>query len=145
VVHQPIIEGKRGICGKIDVEKFVTRQAAPAYMIKRYRLRTVKILQVEIRATQQFGEKFEFCNAIAVEVSDPGHRLARERVQIVVGYVAAIPIEPVLIRAVRRHAVGALQTERFGHVFGGHRERLEHDLILAPSQKFEIYYNLHIG
>jgi len=110
-----------GFRGAFNVGKFVTRQAAPAFVIKRCRLRTVKILQVENRATQQFGEKFESYNAVSVEVSEPCHRLVRQCVQIVVGYVNVFPIDPVLIRAVRRHAVGAFETERFGHVFGGHR------------------------
>jgi len=40
-------------------------------MIEGFGLRTVKILQVKNRATQQFGEKFALRNAIAVEVSEP--------------------------------------------------------------------------
>jgi len=54
-------------------------------MIEGCGLRTVEILQVKNRATQQFGEKFAFCNAIAVEVSEPRYRLAQDRVQIVIG------------------------------------------------------------
>jgi len=94
VIHQTIVEGMRDFGGAIDFGKFVTRQAAPAFVIKRCGLRTVKILQVENRATQQFGEKFAFCNAVAVEVSEHCHRLTRGRVQIVVGYVIVFPIDP---------------------------------------------------
>ena len=135
----------RGFGCAIDVGKFVTRQAAPAFMIEICGLRTVEILHVKNRATQEFSEKFAFCNAVAVEVSEPCYRLAHERVEIVVGYVPVIPIEPVFIGAARRHAIGAPETERFLHVFGGHRDILDHDFILAPFQKFEIYYNIHIG
>jgi len=106
----------RGFGDAIDVGKFVTRHVAPPFMIKRCRLKTLKILQVGNRANQQFGEKFAFCNAVAVKVSEPGHRHARHCVQIVIGYVTVFPFEPVHIRAVRRRAVRALETERFGHV-----------------------------
>ena len=116
VVHQPIVEGKSGFGCAIDGEKFVTRQSASAFMVKRFRSKSVNILQVENKATQQFGEKFAFCNAVAVEVSEPDHRLGRDRVEIVVGYLTLFPIEPVLIRAVRRAAVGTVETERFGHL-----------------------------
>jgi len=34
VVHQPITEGMRGFVGEIDVGKYVTKQAAPAFVIK---------------------------------------------------------------------------------------------------------------
>ena len=78
-------------------------------MIKRYRPRTVKILHVQNRTTQQFGEKFAFCNAVAVQVSDPGHRLARDRVQIVAGHVIVFQIEAVLFRAVRAMLSGLLK------------------------------------
>jgi len=69
-------------------------------MIEGCGLRTVEILQVRNRATQQFGEKFAFCNAVAVEVSEPRYRLAHDRVQIVIGYMPVLPIEPVFVRAV---------------------------------------------
>jgi len=78
-------------------------------------------------------------------VSETLYRLVHDHVQIVIGYVLFLPIEPVFIGAVLRHAIGCPETEGIDHVIGGHREFLGHDLILAPSQKFEIYYNLHIG
>jgi len=78
-------------------------------------------------------------------MSETSYRVAYDRVEIVVGYVSVLPIEPIFIGAVRRHAIGASKTERVGHVFGGHRDFLEHDFILAPSQKFEIYYKLLKG
>jgi len=90
----------RGFGSAIDVSKFLTRQAAPECMIEGCGLMTDEILQVKNRATQQFGEKFAFCNAIAVEVSEPRYRLAHDRVHIVIGYVPVLPIEPVFVRAV---------------------------------------------
>jgi len=87
----------RGFGCAIDVWKFVTRKAAPACMIEGCRLRTVEILQVKNRATQQFGEKFEFRNAMALEVSEPNYRLAHDHVHIVIGYVPVLPIEPVFV------------------------------------------------
>jgi len=69
-------------------------------MIERYGLRTVEILHVKNRATQEFGEKFAFRNAIAVVVSEHRKRLAHDLVQTVIGYVPVLPIEPVFIWAV---------------------------------------------
>jgi len=66
-------------------------------MIEGCGLRTVEIMQVKYRATQEFGEKFAFCNDIVVEVSEPRYRLAHNRVQIVIGYVPVLPIEPVFV------------------------------------------------
>jgi len=66
-------------------------------MIEGCGLRIVEILQVKYRATQQFGEKFAFCNALAVEVSEPRYRLAHDRVQIVISLVPVLPIEPVFV------------------------------------------------
>jgi len=66
-------------------------------MIEGCGLNTVEILQVKNRATQQFGEKFAFYNAIAVEVGEPRYRLCHDRVQIVIGYVPVLPIEPVFV------------------------------------------------
>jgi len=60
-------------------------------------LRTVEILQVKNRATQEFGEKFTFRNAIAVEVIEPRYRLAQDHVQIVIGYVPTLLIEPFFV------------------------------------------------
>jgi len=97
LLQQPIVEEMPGFGSAIDVWKFLTRQAAPEFMIEEYSLRTVEILQVKNRATQQCGEKFEFCNAVAVEVSEPRYRLAHDRVQIVIGYVPVLPIEPVFV------------------------------------------------
>jgi len=90
----------RGFGGPIDVWKYVTRQAAPDCMIEGCGLRTVEILQVKNRATQQFGEKLAFCNAIAVELSEPRYRRAHDRVQIVIGYVSVLPINPVFVSTV---------------------------------------------
>ena len=74
MVHQPIVEGMRCFGSAVDVRKFVTRQAAPENMFEGCGLRTVEILQVKNRATLQFGDKFAFCNAVAVEVSEPRYR-----------------------------------------------------------------------
>ena len=52
VVHPPIIEGMHGFGCAIDIVKFMTMKAAPAFMIESHGLRTVKILQVENGATQ---------------------------------------------------------------------------------------------
>jgi len=123
----------------------MTRKAAPAFMNESRGLRRVKILQVENRATQKFGEKFAFCDAIAVDVSEPCHRLAHDREQFVVVYVTVVPIEPVFVRAVSSHVIGTLEMERVGHVSRGHEEFPDDDLILAPFQIFKIYYDLHIG
>ena len=60
-------------------------------------LRTVPILQVKNRATQQFGEKFAFRNTIAVEVRESRYRLAHDHLQIEIGYVPVLPIEPVFV------------------------------------------------
>ena len=49
-------------------------------MIEGFGLRTVEILQVKNRATQKFGEKFAFLNALAVEVNEPRYRLAHDHV-----------------------------------------------------------------
>ena len=87
----------RGFGSAIDVWKFVTTQDAPKCMIEGCGLRTVEILQVKNRATQQFREKFAFCNAIAVEVSEPRYRLDHDSVQIVIGYVPVLAIEPVFV------------------------------------------------
>jgi len=57
----------------------------------------------------------------------------------VIGYVPVLPIEPVFVRAVGRHSIRALETERIVHAVGRHREVLEHDFTLAPFEKFEIY------
>jgi len=114
-------------------------------MIEGFGLRTVEILQVKNQATQHFGDKFAFRKAIAVEVSEHPYRLAHDHERILIGYVSVLPIESVFIGAVSRHAIGAPETERIEHILGGHREFLADDLILGPSQKFEIYYNLHIG
>jgi len=78
-------------------------------------------------------------------VGETNHGLASDRVQFVVCYVTVFPVEPVFIRAVRRHYVQALKTESFGHVGGHQREFLDDDLILAYPLKFEIYKNLHIS
>jgi len=86
-----------GVGCAIDVWKFVTRQAAPACMIEGCGQRKVEILQVKNRATQQFGEKFVFRNAITVEVIEPRHHIAHDHVQIMIGYVSVLPIEPVFI------------------------------------------------
>jgi len=126
----------RGFGCPIDIVKFMTSKAAPAFMIESRGLRTVKILQVDNGATQYFGEKFAFRDAIAVEVSEPCYRLAHDREQFVAVYVNVVPIEPVFVRAVSRHVIGTLETERVGHVSVGHREFLEDDLILAPFQIF---------
>ena len=52
VVHQTIIEGMRGFGCAIDIVKFMTRKAAPAFMTESRGLKTVKILQVENGATE---------------------------------------------------------------------------------------------
>jgi len=59
--------------------------------------RTVEILQVKNRVTSWFGEKFAFCNSIAVEVSEPRYRLAHDHVQIVIGLVPFLQIEAVFV------------------------------------------------
>jgi len=61
-------------------------------MIERYGLRTVEILQIKNRATQQLGEKFAFLNVIAVEESEPRYRLIHDHVEIVIGYLPVLPI-----------------------------------------------------
>jgi len=66
-------------------------------MIKGCGLRTVEFLQVNNRATQQVGEKFAFRNAIEVGVSETRYRLAHDHVQIVLVYVAVLPIKPVCV------------------------------------------------
>jgi len=66
-------------------------------MIEGCGLRTVQIVQVRNRATQQFGEKFAFRNAITVEVSEPRYRLTHDHVQIVIGYVPFSSIQPVFV------------------------------------------------
>jgi len=44
VIHQTIVEGMSCFGDAINVGNFVTKQAAPAFIIERFRLRTVKIL-----------------------------------------------------------------------------------------------------
>jgi len=55
VVQKQFVEEMRSFGGAIDVGKFVTRQTAPAFVIKSCGLRTVEILKVQNRATQYFG------------------------------------------------------------------------------------------
>jgi len=57
VEHQPRVERICGFGYPIGVGKFVTRQVAPACMFEGCGLKTVEILQVKNRVTQQFGEK----------------------------------------------------------------------------------------
>jgi len=97
VEYQQIVEGMRCFGSAIDAWKFVSRQAVPECMIEGCGLRTVEILQVKNWANQQFCEKFAFCNAIAVALSEPRYRLAHDLLQILIGYVPVLPIEPVFI------------------------------------------------
>jgi len=51
VEHKTNVEGVRGFVCAIDVQIFVTRQAAPACLFEGCGLRAVEILQVKNRAT----------------------------------------------------------------------------------------------
>lgn len=87
-------------------------------------------------------EELAFRDAVRVEVSETGHGLVQGSVQVPKLNVSVGQVYAVLILAMIRHHVGALEQESLGSGSAGNAQHIHVRPVLPPPQEIKINHDL---